>query len=182
MFNRLNLKSTMIIGNDMCSNNFLKVSSRILSKTLFGLFLIIPFCSAQASDWDNQKVQTPYGLISLSQPDPGQTVISVMLNKAVIFKDDTSHFDLFKLILNDTITGKSYILLEENIGEAGCSTQYRIIQLDGKDPIVSKEFGTCSDLAQASIINNGIQVKMPRINADSNELAVFEFVDGKLNQ
>lgn len=76
--------------------------------------------------------------------------------------------------------GRSYVLVEEQLGGNACPSMFQAIDLSGANPSISPQFGNCSDLPRVSVVNGALRVAVPAFRAA--RAAVFTFRDGRLSR
>lgn len=102
----------------------------------------------------------------------------VLVDGVTVFTDDTAFSVEVKQVL---ARGSSrFALIAVNSGGSACPTMYRAIDLSGPRPVVSPEFGTCSDVPTATIREGVLHVSMPRVNARGSE--TFTYNTGLLTE
>lgn len=75
--------------------------------------------------------------------------------------------------------GRAYVLLAEASGGTACPSMYQAIDLSGSVPLVSAQFGNCSDVFRASVFSGALRVAFPHFRAARP--ATYVFRDGRLS-
>lgn len=73
------------------------------------------------------------------------------------------------------------LLVMNNSGGTACPVQYRFVILNSGGYKVSNEFGTCSDLAKAAVLNDLPAVTMPELRTGNQKTFVFDGVSISTN-
>ena len=68
-------------------------------------------------------------------------------------------FPRFQGVYGDTT--RLYILSEEGTGGTACPALYRVIDLSGQQPMLTPQFGSCSDLVAVTLVGAELQVRTP---------------------
>ena len=74
--------------------------------------------------------------------------------------------------------GRAYMLISEQSGGTACPSMYQVLDLSGSIPIVSPQFGNCSDLPRTSVVDRALSVSVPAFRAAPAK--VFMFREGHL--
>jgi uncharacterized protein YecT (DUF1311 family) len=118
-----------------------------------------PSVTTENAKDSRQVVTTPFGKVSISSSH------SLLLDDREINPAITGDFGL---ILDTPIPfGDRYAILVTSLsGGTACPAMYRWLLLTKSGHVVSKEFGTCSDMAQPSMRGGRLTVTMPGNGGD----------------
>ncbi len=87
-------------------------------------------------------------------------------------------FPQFQGIYQDTT--HSYVLLEEGTGGTACPALYRVIDISGKRPSLTSQFGSCSDQPTAMLVDGGLRVTTPKSGDASSQTVLVH--DGQIEK
>ena len=76
--------------------------------------------------------------------------------------------------------GRTYVLVEEQSGGNACPSLFQAVDLSGATPVISPQFGNCSDLPRVSVANGALRVSVPAFRAAP--AATFVFRNGRLTR
>ena len=75
--------------------------------------------------------------------------------------------------------GRTYVLIGEQSGGTACPSMYQAVDLSGI-PVISPQFGSCSDLPRVSVVGGALRVSVPAFRAAP--AATYMFRDGHLQR
>lgn len=104
----------------------------------------------------DKEVNTKYGKLSII----GEANSMQLFYKDVKLRDGDGYLLAFKNKFN--IGASEIVLVLNNSGGTACPAQYFFVETNEGGAHVSQEFGNCSDLAEASIVDSKVIVKMPK--------------------
>jgi len=104
--------------------------------------------------------------------------IQVIVGDRVVIRDASDEFVYLKGVYEGS--GRGYVLVAEAPGGNGCPEMYRAIDLSAAVPIVSRVFGTCSDVPSVAVTNGASTTTMPGMNGKAN--IVYRFANGALRE
>jgi hypothetical protein len=104
--------------------------------------------------------------------------IQVIVGDRVVIRDASDEFVYLKGVYEGS--GRGYVLVAEAPGGNGCPEMYRAIDLSAAVPIVSRVFGTCSDVPSVVVTNGALTTTMPGMNGKAN--IVYRFANGALRE
>lgn len=76
--------------------------------------------------------------------------------------------------------GRTYVLIEEQSGGNACPALYQAIDLSGGAPLVSPQFGNCSDVPTVGVVAGALRMAVPAFRAAP--ATVYRFRDGHLSR
>lgn len=76
--------------------------------------------------------------------------------------------------------GRTYVLVAEQSGGNACPSLYQAIDLSGSTPMISPQFGNCSDIPRISVDRGALRVSVPAFRAAL--AATYVFRDGRLGR
>ena len=108
----------------------------------------------------------------------GQRGYQIVVDSRVIAEDNQDDH----VVIRDVYRGggRTYILIEEQSGGIACPSLYQAIDLTGAAPLISPQFGNCSDIPKVGVIDGRLRVSVPKFRAAP--ATTYTFQDGRLTR
>ncbi|PWC35774.1 hypothetical protein TSO352_11085 [Azospirillum sp. TSO35-2] len=135
---------------------------------------------ALSAPWPAQaaepRLTAALGNTVLTMTDIGPKHTQVAVNDATVFEDRES--ETLSFVGAYPLKDRWIALFQADTGIKDCPTRFRILEIGGPKPVVSFPFGSCSDAAEVTIVDNAMTVSMP-LPAGGGE-AAWTFRDGRI--
>ncbi|MDH5548189.1 MAG: hypothetical protein OEZ43_21670 [Gammaproteobacteria bacterium] len=146
------------------------------------LFGLVNSVSAEIFEHSVESFQTGQGIVAKKQfgepEDFGNRAVRIFLDDKLLYEEKDYPF----VYLNGffTIGDSTLIIISVTDGGNACPAFYKIIDVKNRsDIVVTKEFGTCSDLIQAIPEDNRLKITMPSMHPSDSE-GSWEYYERKL--
>jgi hypothetical protein len=160
---------------------------------LLSLLMVASAAMAQESDDEDAAVtKTRFGQLTVVDDESDALIHKLLLGGKEILSYEGEALSVDGVYKAGT---RDLVLVGESSGGSGCPYMFVIVQLEAKKaPVVSDEFGTCSDVSQPRIDADKLVVEMPVYVShpdewDEKELAdaekstvVYTWANGKLTE
>ena len=128
--------------------------------------LLLTICLTQ------QQRVTRFGSIEIKDDEADSQKHHLLLNAKEIFQYEGQSIEIVEVLAG---RGKDYLIVAANSGGIACPTQFVIVEVykSGQHK-VTEEFGSCSDLTKARLINDRVVIEMPSYSAHPDLLSKKE--------
>lgn len=127
-------------------------------------------CAAAA----DETVSTRLGTVVVVKEAP--LLHRVTVGGRPVFTDDVSI--RVSTVVAVPLERPQWILVKRETGGTACPASFRVLDVSGDEPVLSQDFGTCSDALTVETMARGIKVTMPRWNGVGK--AVWTWKNGQL--
>lgn len=131
------------------------MKSIILFIVLSGCWLFSPVMAGQ----ETEPVQSRFGKLEVRNEE-GSLTRRLLLNGKEIYVYEGLSIEVAKVLRGKE---RDYVVVAAYSGGSACPAQFVILEIDGQFGLrnSSEEFGSCSDLLKARLVNERLTLEMP---------------------
>ncbi|MXN67476.1 hypothetical protein GR183_21425 [Stappia sp. GBMRC 2046] len=142
---------------------------------LFGIFLIISTFNAAIAETTIETLNGSLTVRELSE----EFRVEILVDERPLYYQDDARYGFVAKTYN-VYESVGVAIIGFSSGGSGCPAIYRIVDLTFGSPILSQQFGSCSDTPIFQIVEGKIQIDFPAFGEVPAERWVYS--DSKLKQ